>query len=92
MGFDEIKRKAQSALGDEQKTDEYLDKGADFINEKTGGKYSDKVQQGRDFLDDKIGDGDSTAAGEQGQQGSGSDQQDQGGQGQQGQQGSSNGR
>ena len=84
MGSDEIKKKAKSALGDEQKTDEYLDKGADFINEKTGGKHSDKVQQGRDFLDDKIGGADSDGGRDQSQRGGGSDRQGQDKPGQQG--------
>lgn len=55
-GFDELKNKAAEALKNEEKTDDALDRAADFANEKTGGKHSDKVQQGRDFLDRKLGD------------------------------------
>lgn len=56
MGFDEIKKKVSDVLGDEKTTDDALDKGADFINSKTGGKYADKVKQGRDAADGKVGD------------------------------------
>jgi len=55
-GFDELKRKASEALQNEEKTDSALDKGAQFLDEKTGGKYSEKIQQGRDKLDEKVGD------------------------------------
>ncbi|UFU02699.1 antitoxin [Ruania suaedae] len=54
-GFDELKRKAQHALGDEQKTDDALNRAARFVNDKTGGKHADKVEKGREFLDDKVG-------------------------------------
>jgi hypothetical protein len=56
MGFDELKKKASELLGNEEKTDDALDRAARFANEKTGGKYEDKVQQGRDFADGKVGD------------------------------------
>ena len=57
-GFDELKRKAADALKDEEKTDRKLDEAAQFLREKTGGQHDDKIQKGRDFLDDKLGDGD----------------------------------
>lgn len=63
MSFDAIKNKLSeavdgvtSSLKDEQKSDELLDKAADFVNEKTDSKHADKVAQARDFLDSKIGD------------------------------------
>ncbi|HIZ37914.1 MAG TPA: antitoxin [Candidatus Ruania gallistercoris] len=56
VGFDELKNKATEALGNEDQTDSALDKGADFVGEKTGGQHDDKIQQGRDFLDGKVGD------------------------------------
>ncbi|HLS63804.1 MAG TPA: antitoxin [Ruania sp.] len=56
VGFDELKNKASEALQNEEKTDGALDSASDFVNEKTGGKHEDKVQQGRDFLDGKVGD------------------------------------
>jgi len=56
MGLDDIKKKVTDALSDEDRTDAHLDKGADAINQRTGGKYADKVDKARDFLDDKVGD------------------------------------
>lgn len=56
VGFDELKNKASEALQNEEKTDGALDSASDFVNKKTGGKHEDKVQQGRDFLDGKVGD------------------------------------
>lgn len=53
--FDELRNKAADALGDEEKTDGALDKAANFLREKTGGQHDDKIQKGRDFLDDKLG-------------------------------------
>ena len=55
VGFDELKNKATEALGNEEKTDSALDKAANFLSEKTGGQHDDKIQKGRDFLDDKLG-------------------------------------
>lgn len=55
-GFDELKKKATEALQNEEKTDGALDKGASFLDEKTGGKYSEKIQKGREKLDGKLGD------------------------------------
>ena len=55
--FDELRNKAADALGDEEKTDGALDKAANFLREKTGGQHDDKIQKGRDFLDDKLGEG-----------------------------------
>lgn len=63
MGLNNFKDKLSGAvegvtasLKDEKKSDELLDKAADFANEKTDHKHTDKVQKGRDFLDSKIGD------------------------------------
>ena len=39
----------------EERSDQVLDKAADFADEKTGGKHADKIEQGRDFADDRIG-------------------------------------
>lgn len=55
VGFDELKNKATDALGNEEQTDSALDKGSDFVGEKTGGQHDQKIQQGRDFLDGKVG-------------------------------------
>ncbi|MFV0254279.1 MAG: antitoxin [Beutenbergiaceae bacterium] len=56
MGFDAFKDKVTDALGDEERSDSILDKAEEFINDKTDGKYADKVEQGRDFIDGKVGD------------------------------------
>lgn len=56
MGFDAFKDKVSQAAGNEEQSDSMLDKAEDFINEKTGNKYADKVAQGRDFIDGKVGD------------------------------------
>ena len=56
MGFDAFKNKINDVLGDEQQTDKALDQATNFVNDKTGGKYADKVEQGRDFVDGKVGD------------------------------------
>ena len=56
MVFDSIKKKVSEVLGDENQTDGVLDKAADFASEKTGGKYDDKIAQGREAVDGKVGD------------------------------------
>ncbi|QOR70276.1 antitoxin [Ruania alkalisoli] len=56
VGFDDLKNKASEVLKDEEKTDQGLDAASDFINDKTGGQHADKIEQGRDFLDGKVGD------------------------------------
>lgn len=38
------------------KIDDAIDKSGDFIDEKTGGKYADKVDRGQEFLKDKAAD------------------------------------
>jgi len=55
MGFDAFKDKVNDILGDEQRSDDALDKAADFANEKTGDKFADHVEQGRDMADGKLG-------------------------------------
>ena len=63
MGFDEIKDKLSDAVkqhGDN--IDKGLDKAAEFIDEKTGGKYSEHIDAGvekaKDALDDLSESGD----------------------------------
>ncbi len=58
MGFDDLKGKATDALGQhgdkvEEYSDQGLDKGAEFAEGK--GLGADHVDQGREFLDGKIG-------------------------------------
>ncbi|MFX4272090.1 antitoxin [Propionibacteriaceae bacterium Y1685] len=40
-----------------------IDKGQDFVNEKTGGKYEEQVTQGGDFIEGQLG----TGEGQQGE-------------------------
>lgn len=56
MGFDAFKDKVNDVLGDEQQTDDAIEKAKDFANDKTGGTYADQVEQGGDFVDGKVGD------------------------------------
>lgn len=58
MGLGDFADKAKDAVNSEQAegvTDNALDKGADFANDKTGGKFEDQVNQGRDAADGKLG-------------------------------------
>lgn len=48
-------RPGTAAVGNEEQTDGALDKGSDFVGEKTGGQHEDKSQQGRDVVDGKGG-------------------------------------
>lgn len=36
--------------------DQAIEKGAEFIDEKTGGKHSDQISQAADFVKDKVDD------------------------------------
>lgn len=56
MGLGDFADKAKDALGDEQKSDQVLDKGQELAGDRFAGQ-EDKIQQGRDALDDRIGDG-----------------------------------
>lgn len=61
--FDEIKDKAEElkdkavelVQGQSDKVDEAADKAGDFIDEKTGGQYADKIEQGREAADQQVG-------------------------------------
>ena len=58
MGLGDFADKAKDAVKSEQAegvTDNVLDKGADFVNDKTGGKFEDQVNQGRDAADGQLG-------------------------------------
>ena len=39
----------------EKRSDDVLDRGSKFADDKTGGKHADKIDQGRDAADKKIG-------------------------------------
>lgn len=58
MGIDDLRKKATDFLNSdkgEQATDAALDRAAGLVDAGTGRKYSDKITQGRDTLDEKIG-------------------------------------
>ncbi|MDO5700497.1 MAG: antitoxin [Bowdeniella nasicola] len=58
MGIGDFVNKAKDQLSGEkieQVSDSILDKGAEFISQKTGGKYDDKIQAVRDAADERIG-------------------------------------
>ncbi len=49
--------KAKDALSDHSEhVDKGIDRLGDLIDEKTGGKYADKVDQGQDLAGDKVRD------------------------------------
>ncbi|MDO5727950.1 MAG: antitoxin [Bowdeniella nasicola] len=61
MGLGDMVNKAKEALNSEQveeKTDEVLDKVADFVSEKTGGAHDDKIRRARNYVDEHLGSGD----------------------------------
>ncbi|MCU1668125.1 MAG: antitoxin [Blastococcus sp.] len=39
----------------EQRSDQALDKAADFADEKTGNKYDQQIDKGRDVADERLG-------------------------------------
>ncbi|AXK36219.1 antitoxin [Streptomyces armeniacus] len=65
MGFMD---KVKGMLGQHSdKAGQGMDKGADTLNEKTGGKHSDKIQSGTDKAKDSMDRmGDDTRGGERG--------------------------
>jgi hypothetical protein len=62
MGFLDRFRKKAADLAEEHgdKVDDAVDKGAEFVDEKTGGKYTDQVESGaekvKEFVDDLADD------------------------------------
>jgi hypothetical protein len=47
--------KAKDALGDNiEQVDAGIDKAADFVDDKTGDKYSEQIDQGAEFVKDKL--------------------------------------
>ena len=58
MGHDDLTNKAKDAVNSEKGeefSDQGLDKATDFANDKTGGKFEDQINQGRDGVDGKLG-------------------------------------
>jgi hypothetical protein len=55
VGFDEIKDKLTDAVKEHgDKIDAGIDKAADFVDEKTGGKYSEHIDAGVDKAKDAL--------------------------------------
>ena len=52
--FDEAKQKAEGLL-DAEKVNSTLDKVEDFVNDKTGDKFADKVDQVTDGIKERLG-------------------------------------
>ncbi|HWC81019.1 MAG TPA: antitoxin [Pseudonocardiaceae bacterium] len=49
MGLDDLKDKAKQMLGQHpDQADKAVDKGKEFLDEKTGNKYSDQLDSGAD--------------------------------------------
>jgi len=49
--------KARDAINqNEDKVDDIVEKAGDFIDDKTGGKFSDKIDAAQDAIEDKTGD------------------------------------
>jgi hypothetical protein len=49
--------KAKDALGDNiEKVDAGIDKAAEFVDNKSGDKYTEQIDQGAEFVRDKVGD------------------------------------
>lgn len=66
MGLGDMVNKAKDKLQSpefEEKTDAALNKAADFVSEKTGHKYDDKIKRARDFADEHLGGGETDADG-----------------------------
>ena len=58
MGLDDLTNKAKDAVNSdkgEEFSDQGLDKATDFANDKTGGKFDDQINKGRDAADGKLG-------------------------------------
>lgn len=57
MGLDDMKDKAKDAATSEKATDAGLDKGEKMAEDRSGGKYGEQIDKGRDAADDKLGNG-----------------------------------
>ncbi|MFV0462223.1 MAG: antitoxin [Nostocoides sp.] len=56
MDVNDMLNKAKEAVsGHADQAKEAIDKAGDFIDEKTGGKFSGQVDQGQDFVKDQLG-------------------------------------
>jgi hypothetical protein len=58
MNLGDMGKKAKDFLDSEEgekKSDSVLDKGAEFADDKTGGKHADQIAKGREFADEHVG-------------------------------------
>jgi hypothetical protein len=55
MGIGGLGDKAQDALGNENASDQALDKGEQFADDKTGGKYDAQTDKVGDMADQRLG-------------------------------------
>lgn len=54
--FDRLKDKAAEMIGEHgDKAEEGVDKAAEFVDDKTGGKYSDQIDTGAEKAKDMMG-------------------------------------
>lgn len=54
--FDEMKDKAEDLAKDHpDQVNEGLEKAGDFLNEKTGDKFGDQIEQGENFAKERLG-------------------------------------
>lgn len=54
--FDKAKDAAQKGVEEHgEQVDQGIDQAGDFVNDKTGGKYSDQVDQGGQMAKDQLG-------------------------------------
>ena len=55
MGIGGLGDKAQDALGNENASDQALDKAEQFADDKTGGKFDQQTDKAGDLADQRIG-------------------------------------
>ena len=58
MNFGDLEKKAEQYLDTEQgekRSDEVLDRAEKFLDERTGDKYDQQIDKGRDLADEHIG-------------------------------------
>lgn len=58
MGLGDFADKAKDAVNSdkgEEVSDNAFDKGADKLNDATGGKFEDQIDKGKDAADDHVG-------------------------------------
>jgi hypothetical protein len=58
MGFLDDAKKLVDDHDD--KVDEAIEKAGDFVDDKTGGKFSDQIDKAQDIAQEKTGEGDTT--------------------------------